>query len=45
MRGPWIDDYLEEVCRFPHAAHYDQVDAVSLAVQMLDQRRSVVYAF
>ena len=35
VRGPWIDDFLDEVCRFPHGRHDDQVDAVSLAVQML----------
>ena len=31
----WISDFLDEVCAFPSAAHDDQVDAVSLAVQML----------
>ena len=31
----WINDFLDEVCSFPSAAHDDQVDAVSLAVQML----------
>ena len=31
----WIPDFLDEVCSFPSAAHDDQVDAVSLAVQML----------
>lgn len=35
VRGPWIDDFLDEVCRFPDAKHDDQVDAVSLAVKMI----------
>lgn len=35
VRGAWIDEFLDEVCRFPHGKHDDQVDAVSLAVQML----------
>ncbi len=35
VRGPWIDDFINEVCRFPSAQHDDQVDAVSLAVSML----------
>lgn len=35
VRGPWIDDFLEEACLFPNAPHDDQVDAVSLAVQMI----------
>ena len=35
VRGPWIDEFLDEVCRFPDAKHDDQVDAVSLAVKMI----------
>ncbi len=35
VRGPWIDEFLDEVCRFPDGKHDDQVDAVSLAVKML----------
>ncbi len=40
VSGPWIDDFLDEVCRFTGRgdAHDDQVDAVSLAVQMLNRR-------
>ena len=37
VRGPWIADFLEEVCRFPDGKHDDQVDAVSLAVRMLSE--------
>ncbi|MBA2380231.1 MAG: phage terminase large subunit [Blastocatellia bacterium] len=35
VRGSWIDEFLEEVCRFPEGRHDDQVDAVSLAVASL----------
>ncbi|MGD9627810.1 MAG: phage terminase large subunit [Pyrinomonadaceae bacterium] len=36
VRGPWIDDFVDEVCRFPSGRYDDQVDAVSIAVGMLD---------
>jgi predicted phage terminase large subunit-like protein len=35
VRGPWIQDFVDEVCRFPSGKHDDQVDAVSIAVSML----------
>ncbi|MEJ7846936.1 MAG: phage terminase large subunit [Pyrinomonadaceae bacterium] len=37
VRGPWIQDFIEEACRFTGngGAHDDQIDAVSLAVEML----------
>ena len=35
----WIDDFLDEVCSFPLGHHDDQIDAVSLAVQMLKKPR------
>jgi predicted phage terminase large subunit-like protein len=40
VRGAWIDDFLDEVCRFTGKgdAHDDQVDAVSLAVGMLRKK-------
>jgi predicted phage terminase large subunit-like protein len=40
VQGPWIDDFLDEVCRFTGRgdAHDDQVDAVSLAFGMLRRR-------
>jgi len=37
VRGPWINDFLDEVCSFPRGRHDDQVDAVSLAVQMMSE--------
>ena len=40
VQGAWIDDFLDEVCRFTGRgdAHDDQVDAVSLAFGMLRKR-------
>lgn len=35
VSGPWIEDFIDEVCTFPNGKHDDQVDAVSLAVQLL----------
>lgn len=45
VRGAWNDEFLEEVCRFPNGAHDDQVDAVSLAVQMLEEKKKFAYGF
>jgi len=35
VSGPWIADFLDEVCMFPDGEHDDQVDAVSGAVAYL----------
>jgi predicted phage terminase large subunit-like protein len=43
VTGPWIDDFLDEVCSFPNGRHDDQVDAVSLAVRMLRQPKKGFY--
>lgn len=45
VRGPWIGEFLDEVCQFPNSRHDDQVDAVSLAVQMIETRKRMVWAF
>ena len=45
VRGPWIQTFLDEVCSFPNAAHDDQVDAVSLCVQMMEERKRLVWTF
>ncbi|MCC7306228.1 MAG: phage terminase large subunit [Acidobacteria bacterium] len=41
VNGPWIDNFIDEACRFTGRgdAHDDQIDAVSLAVQMLRKNR------
>lgn len=40
VNGPWINDFVEEALRFTGRgdAHDDQIDAVSLAVQMLRKK-------
>ena len=38
--GPWIRDFLDEVCRFPSGSTDDQVDAVSIAVKMCRQHKT-----
>ena len=45
VRGPWIDNFVDEVCRFPNAKHDDQVDAVSIAVSMLASSGGGSYGF
>lgn len=35
VHGGWIDDFLDEVDKFPGGKHDDQIDAVSLAIKML----------
>ena len=42
VHGPWIDDLVDEACRFTGKgdAHDDQIDAISLAVKMLATPRS-----
>jgi predicted phage terminase large subunit-like protein len=45
VNGPWTHDFIDEVCRFTGRgdAHDDQVDAVGLAVQMLNSGKSVEF--
>lgn len=40
VNGPWINDFIDEALRFTGRgdAHDDQIDAVSLAVQMLRKK-------
>ncbi len=45
VRGAWIDEFLDEVCVFPGGAHDDQVDAVSLAVQMMPKDKKGLFTF
>ena len=45
VRDPWIDEFIEEAAQFPHGQFDDQIDAVSLAVQMLESRRRIAYGF
>ncbi|MBP7377489.1 MAG: phage terminase large subunit [Pyrinomonadaceae bacterium] len=45
VRGPWIDEFVDEVARFPTGRHDDQVDAVSVAVNMLSQPSKKAFGF
>jgi len=47
VRANWNNDFLDEICRFTgkNDKHDDQVDAVSLAVQMLAKKRSQLLTF
>ncbi|HMO81978.1 MAG TPA: phage terminase large subunit [Pyrinomonadaceae bacterium] len=45
VRGPWINEFIDEVAAFPAGEHDDQVDAVSLAVGMLRGPSKKAYAF
>jgi predicted phage terminase large subunit-like protein len=40
---PWVKEWLDEATVFPHGAHDDQVDAVSLAVQMIGEYKRRFY--
>ncbi len=37
VRGGWIGDFLDEVSAFPGSDHDDQIDAVSIAVALLQK--------
>ena len=45
VRGPWNDEFVDEVCRFPDGRYDDQVDAVSLAVNMLSRTQKGSWGF
>lgn len=37
VRGPWLRDFFSEIRRFPNARHDDQVDPLSMGVEMIGQ--------
>lgn len=39
VRGAWIDEFIDEVCRFPGGRFDDQIDAVSLAIRSLADKQ------
>ena len=45
VRGPWIEEFLEEICSFPNGRHDDQVDAMSLAFRMMTEGKKVSAGF
>jgi predicted phage terminase large subunit-like protein len=47
IRGAWISEFMEEILRFTGKGdtHDDQVDAVSIAVQLLSKKSGKLYVF
>lgn len=39
--APWGDDFIEELCRFPHGKFADRVDSTSQALNYLRRRKSL----
>lgn len=42
--APWIVDYVNELHKFPHLKHDDQVDATTMALLILDRKSTAQYA-
>jgi predicted phage terminase large subunit-like protein len=45
VRGSWNTEFIDEACSFPAGTHDDQIDAVSVAIQMHRQHNKRVYGF
>ncbi len=45
VRGPWNREFLDEVCQFPGGQFDDQIDAVSLAVTMFEDKGRKAWFF
>jgi predicted phage terminase large subunit-like protein len=45
VRGHWNREFIEECAQFPKGTHDDQIDAVSIAVSMLSERRHYAMGF
>ncbi|GBR74602.1 phage terminase protein [Candidatus Termititenax aidoneus] len=41
--APWVYDYIEELITFPNAAHDDQVDATTQALNYLDKKSKELF--
>lgn len=44
VRGPWTNEYIEELRRFPSGPHDDQIDATSVAYEMLTMKKKLLCA-
>src|SRR5262249_54483940 len=44
VRGPYLRDFIEEAATFPNSKHNDQIDAISLAVNMSTTHRRYRHA-
>jgi predicted phage terminase large subunit-like protein len=42
VEGPWITQFLDEAEQFPLGAHKDQIDALSLAFELINRRVGTV---
>jgi predicted phage terminase large subunit-like protein len=45
VRAAWNDEFIDEACAFPGGAHDDQIDAVSMAVQMAKAASGKLWVF
>lgn len=45
VEGVWNQDFIEEACAFPDSEYDDQIDAVSIAVNMLTRKSSRIETF
>lgn len=45
VRGPWLNDFLDEADGFPLGAHDDQIDALSGAFAQLNSQRDYGFGF
>lgn len=47
IKGPWISEFMDEILRFTGKGdtHDDQVDAVSIAVQLLSKKSGKLWGF
>lgn len=44
VRGPWTKDFIDELDNFPDGKHDDQVDAVSIAHELVERRKTLLIA-
>jgi predicted phage terminase large subunit-like protein len=44
VKAPWNADFINELQRFPSGKHDDQIDAVSIAREVLAHRAQVLIA-
>jgi len=45
VRGAWNDEFIDEAASFPTGTHDDQIDAVSLTIQMHRQQKGRSHGF
>lgn len=45
VEGVWNQDFLDELEQFPHGAHDDQIDAVTVGYEMIAKGGKLLFAF